>query len=127
VVLHRSGIDSRLVRKQSAGRGPGGEPTIVDLISDGQVDMVINTPSGQGARADGYEIRAATTAADKAIITTVQQLGAAVQAIEAVRSGPFAVTSLQEHDARTRARRAARADAAAPPAGETAGARVAAL
>ncbi|WP_263730810.1 carbamoyl-phosphate synthase large subunit [Cellulomonas sp. SG140] len=127
VVLHRSGIDSRLVRKQSAGRGPGGEPTIVDLIGDGQVDMVINTPSGQGARADGYEIRAATTAADKAIITTVQQLGAAVQAIEAVRSGPFAVTSLQEHDARTRARRAARADAAAPPAEETSGERVAAL
>ncbi len=111
VVLHRSGIDSRLVRKHSAGRGPGGEPTIVDLITDGQVDMVINTPSGQGARADGYEIRAATTAADKAIITTVQQLGAAVQAIEAVRSGPFTVTSLQEHDARTRARRAARAAA----------------
>ncbi|BDO42352.1 carbamoyl-phosphate synthase large subunit [Cellulomonas sp. NTE-D12] len=127
VVLHRSGIDSRLVRKQSAGRGPGGEPTIVDLISDGQVDMVINTPSGQGARADGYEIRAATTAADKAIITTVQQLGAAVQAIEAVRSGPFAVTSLQEHDARTRARRAARAAAATPPAEETSGERVAAL
>ncbi|MBN9328733.1 MAG: hypothetical protein J0I87_17690, partial [Cellulomonas sp.] len=91
------------------------------------VDMVINTPSGQGARADGYEIRAATTAADKAIITTVQQLGAAVQAIEAVRSGPFAVTSLQEHDARTRARRAARADAATPPAEETSGERVAAL
>lgn len=127
VVLHRSGIDSRLVRKQSAGRGPGGEPTIVDLIGDGQIDMVINTPSGQGARADGYEIRAATTAADKAIITTVQQLGAAVQAIEAVRSGPFAVTSLQEHDAHTRARRAARADAAAPPAEETSGERVAAL
>jgi len=57
---------------------------------------VVNTPSGQGARADGYEIRAATTAADKAIVTTVQQLAAAVQGIEAVLAGPFTVMSLQE-------------------------------
>lgn len=97
-VLKRSGISSRVVRKNSAGRGPAGEPTIVDLISSGEVDMVINTPSGQGSRADGYEIRAATTAADKAIVTTVQQFSAAVQAIEAARSGPFGVASLQEHD-----------------------------
>ena len=111
-VLHRSGITSTLVRKRSAGRGPDGEPTIVDLIDAGEVDMVVNTPSGQGARADGYDIRAATTAADKAIVTTVQQLGAAVQAIEAVLAGPFTVRSLQEHDAATRERRAARARAA---------------
>lgn len=107
-VLHRSGIRSRVVRKNSQGRGPAGEPTIVDLIVEGSVDMVVNTPSGQGARADGYEIRAATVAADKAMVTTVQQLGAAVQAIEASLAGPYNVTSLQEHDAATRARRAAR-------------------
>jgi carbamoyl-phosphate synthase large subunit len=93
------------VRKFSTGRGPAGEPTIVDLISAGEVDIVVNTPSGQGARADGYEIRAATTAADKAIVTTVQQLGAAVQGIEAALAGPFRVASLQEHDAATAARR----------------------
>ncbi len=98
-VLRRSGIPSRVVRKHSTGRGPAGEPTIVDLIRAGEVDMVVNTPSGQGARADGYEIRTATTAADKAIVTTVQQLGAAVQGIEAALAGPFSVTSLQEHDA----------------------------
>ncbi|MDC7122731.1 carbamoyl-phosphate synthase large subunit [Cellulomonas fimi] len=105
-VLHRSGIRSRVVRKYSSGRGVDGEPTIVDLITAGEVDIVVNTPSGQGARADGYEIRAATTAADKAIVTTVQQLGAAVQAIEAAQAGPFAVTSLQEHDAAADQRRA---------------------
>jgi len=112
-VLHRSGISSTVVRKESQGRGPLGEPTIVDLISAGEVDMVVNTPSGQGARADGYHIRAATVAADKAIVTTVQQLHAAVQAIEAILEGPFRVRSLQEHDADGRARRAARAAAAA--------------
>lgn len=105
-VLRRSGIASTVVRKHSSGRGPSGEPTVVDLITAGEVDMVVNTPSGQGARADGYEIRAATTAADKAIVTTVQQLGAAVQAIEARQAGPFSVTSLQEHDATAAARRA---------------------
>lgn len=100
-VLRRNGIASTVVRKFSSGRGPQGEPTIVDLITAGEVDLVINTPSGQGARADGYEIRAATTAADKPIATTVDQLAAAVQGIEAVLSGPFEVASLQEHMAGT--------------------------
>ncbi|MGW8567176.1 carbamoyl-phosphate synthase large subunit [Isoptericola sp. NPDC055881] len=103
-VLRRNGIGSTVVRKFSDGRGADGEPTIVDLISDGEVDLVVNSPSGQGARADGYEIRAATTAADKPMITTVDQLAAAVQGIEAVRGGPFDVASLQEHTAATVAR-----------------------
>ena len=111
VVLRRSGIASRTVRKYSKGVGEDGEPTIVDLITDGKVDIVVNTPSGQGGRRDGYAIRAATTAADKAIVTTVQQLGAAVQGIEATLSGPFSVTSLQEHNAAADVRRAARAGA----------------
>lgn len=98
LVLKRNGISSVQVRKQSDGRGPNGEPTIVDLISTGEVDMVINTPNSQGSRADGYEIRAATTAADKAIITTVQQLSAAVQAIEAqLHGGAFDVHPLQTY------------------------------
>ncbi|MCV2394595.1 carbamoyl-phosphate synthase large subunit [Actinotalea sp. M2MS4P-6] len=96
-VLRRNGIPSTVVRKYSAGRGPDNEPTIVDLIAGGDVDMVVNTPSGQGARADGYEIRTAAVSGDKAIVTTVQQLAAAVQAIESRRSGPFAVRSLQDH------------------------------
>jgi carbamoyl-phosphate synthase large subunit len=96
-VLRRNGIPSTVVRKFSAGKGPAGEPTIVDLIVAGEVDMVVNTPSGQGARADGYEIRTAAVSADKAIVTTVQQLAAAVQAIESRRAGPFSVRSLQDH------------------------------
>ncbi|MDQ2624937.1 MAG: carbamoyl-phosphate synthase large subunit [Actinomycetota bacterium] len=96
-VLQRSGIASRIVRKASEGAGADGEPTIVDLITSGAVDMVINTPSGQGARADGYRIRAATVAADKALATTVQGLSAAVQAIESSTHGTMRVRSLQEH------------------------------
>ncbi|WP_084039956.1 carbamoyl-phosphate synthase large subunit [Demequina sp. NBRC 110053] len=95
-VLGRHGIPARVVRKHSQGRGEDGEPTIVDLVNQGEVALVINTPSGQGARADGYEIRAAATAADAAIVTTTQQLAAAVLAIEARRRGPFDVMSLQD-------------------------------
>lgn len=96
-VLHRNGITSQVVRKFSQGPGPDGEPTVVDLIMDGSIDMVVNTPSSSGSRADGYQIRAAAVAADKAIITTVQQLSAAVQAIEAQRRGPFEVRCLQNY------------------------------
>jgi carbamoyl-phosphate synthase large subunit len=98
-VLRRNGIASTIVRKHSSGPGPDGEPTVVDRITAGEVDMVVNTPSGPAARHDGYEIRAATTAVDAPIITTVQQLAAAVQAIEAARDEPVHVASLQEHAA----------------------------
>ncbi|GAA4424412.1 carbamoyl-phosphate synthase large subunit [Georgenia halophila] len=112
-VLRRYGVRATVVRKASQGRGPGGEPTIIDLISERSVDMVVNTPNGQGARADGYEIRAATTAADRPIVTTVQEFGAAVQAIEALGNGQFGVQSLQDHDSARAARRAEAAGATA--------------
>jgi carbamoyl-phosphate synthase large subunit len=97
-VLRRNGIESKVVRKIREREAPTpGEPTIVDLINDGEVAMVVNTPTGKSARADGYEIRAATTGADKPIITTVQELAAAVQGIEARRSGEIRVKSLQDH------------------------------
>jgi carbamoyl-phosphate synthase large subunit len=96
-VLRRNGVQSTVVRKFSAGEGPDGEPTIVARILAGEVDMVVNTPTGPAARHDGYEIRAATTSMDRPIITTVQQLGAAVQGIESARSGEISVRSLQEH------------------------------
>ncbi|MGB5951435.1 MAG: carbamoyl-phosphate synthase large subunit [Ornithinimicrobium sp.] len=96
-VLRRNGISSTVVRKHSEGKGPHGEPTVVDLITAGEIAMVVNTPSGRDARADGYAIRAATTGLDRPIITTVQQLGAAVLGIEAMRAGEMNVVSLQEH------------------------------
>ncbi len=97
-VLSRNGIESRIVRKYFMGQDViEGEPSIVELINGGEVDVVINTPSGRSARADGYEIRTATVAADKPLFTTIAQLGAAVASFEAIRDG-FEVTSLQEYD-----------------------------
>lgn len=97
-LLRRYGIPLTEVRKASQGIGPGGEQTVVDMIRAGLIDMVINTPGTSGARADGYEIRTATTSADKPIITTISQFQAAVQAIEATRNRSYGVCSLQEYD-----------------------------
>ena len=96
-VLRRNGIPATPVRKLSEGRGEHGERTIVELIESDTIDMVVNTPKGQGARADGYAIRAAATSAGRPIITTIQELQAVVQALEAQLRGPFRVRSLQEH------------------------------
>lgn len=94
LVLARNGIDSEVVLKNS--QHDRGE-TIVDLINRGEVDMVINTPSGSAARADGYEIRAAAVAADKPIFTTISELSAAVGALSA-KIEVFDVKSLQEYE-----------------------------
>ncbi|WP_226344833.1 carbamoyl-phosphate synthase large subunit [Agilicoccus flavus] len=101
-VLRRNGIAATGVRKNSEGPGPNGEPTIVEEILAGNVDMVVNTPAGSDTRRDGYAIRTATTSMDRPIITTIQQLGAAVQGIEAIRAAAPGVASLQEHAATLR-------------------------
>ena len=98
-ILQRHGIKTREVRKHSQGSSATEGPTIVELITAGMVDVVVNTPTGSSARKDGYEIRAATTAADKPIFTTLAQLSCAIGSFEAVIAGPFEVKSLQEHAA----------------------------
>ena len=96
-ILERHGVTATSVRKHSQGPSETLGPTIVELITAGQVDVVVNTPTGAAARRDGYEIRAATTAADKPIFTTIAQLSSAIGSFESVIAGPFAVRSLQEY------------------------------
>jgi carbamoyl-phosphate synthase large subunit len=60
---------------------PTGEETVGDLIRDGRVDLIVNTPVGRGARRDGYEIRRAAISARIPCITTIAGASAAVQAI----------------------------------------------
>ncbi len=96
-ILHRHGIEAKIVRKHSADDTAPDGPTIVELIEAGKVAAVVNTPTGTSARRDGYAIRAATTAADAPIFTTIAQLAAAIGSFEKVIHGPFTVKSLQEH------------------------------
>lgn len=100
-LLARHGIQAEAVAKHS--EVTPGVRSIVEMITAGEVDVVVNTPSGANARVDGYEIRAATTAADKPIFTTVAQLSAAIGSFEVVREGAFKVKSLQEHSISRRA------------------------
>nr|WP_202429936.1 MULTISPECIES: carbamoyl-phosphate synthase large subunit [unclassified Streptomyces] len=104
-VLQRHGIPATVVRKQYEGEGPAGEKTIVQLIHEGGVDLIVNTPYGTSGRLDGYEIRTAAVARAVPCLTTVQALAAAVQGIEALGRGATGVASLQEHAERLTAAR----------------------
>ena len=73
-----------------------GSPHVVDFISRGEVDMVINTPTGSGARSDGYEIRSAAVRHGIPCITTMTGASAAARAIFAQRDQGAGVSSLQE-------------------------------
>ncbi|MGR2751642.1 carbamoyl-phosphate synthase large subunit [Agromyces arachidis] len=97
-VLRRNGIGTATVLKFSEKHDESA-PSVVELIHRGEIDVVVNTPSGRSARADGYEIRAAAVAADLPLFTTIAELSAAVASLDAV-SGGFDVTSLQEYAAR---------------------------
>jgi carbamoyl-phosphate synthase large subunit len=92
--IRRMGVPVERLMKVSEG-----SPNVVDRIESGDVDMVINTPTGSGARADGYEIRRAAVARGIPCITTLSGASAAQRAIRASRSGETDVISLQElHD-----------------------------
>jgi carbamoyl-phosphate synthase large subunit len=108
-VLRRNGLKATVLRKQHDGRGAAGEPTTVDAILAGDIDLIINTPYGVGARLDGYEIRTAAVTRGVPCITTVQGLAATVQGIEALIKGETGVRSLQEWAADLAALRAAQA------------------
>lgn len=97
-VLRRNGIGSGTVLKFSEKHDESA-PSVVELIHRGEIDVVVNTPSGRSARADGYEIRAAAVAADLPLFTTIAELSAAVASLDAVKGG-FEVTSLQEYASR---------------------------
>ncbi|HVF79958.1 MAG TPA: carbamoyl-phosphate synthase large subunit [Solirubrobacteraceae bacterium] len=73
-----------------------GSPNVVDLIEAGEIDLIINTPTGSGARADGWEIRRAAIARGIPCITTLSGGHAATRAIAAARNGEPKVVSLQE-------------------------------
>ncbi|HEX8003934.1 MAG TPA: carbamoyl-phosphate synthase large subunit [Mycobacteriales bacterium] len=91
-VLRRNGVEVTTVRKHSQGGH-----TIVDRIHEGGVDLIFNTPWGNGTRVDGYEIRTAAVAKSVPCITTIQGAAACVQGIEAMVRAELDVRPLQEY------------------------------
>ena len=93
--IRKMGIPAEAINKIAEG-----SPHVVDWIERGEVDLVINTPVGTGARVDGYEIRSAAIARGIPCITTMAGGMAAARAISAARRGEPEVLALQELHAR---------------------------
>ena len=91
-VLNAAGVQTRLLYKLKEGR-----PNILDLIKNGDMHFIINTPSGQQPRRDEVVIRSAAVAARIAMMTTLRGAQASSAAIRALKDAGYAVKSLQEY------------------------------
>ena len=75
----------------------GARPNILDKIANGEIDLLVNTPTRKGAETDEGRIRAAAVRHGVTLITTIAGARAAVQGISALRSGIWGVTALQDY------------------------------
>jgi carbamoyl-phosphate synthase large subunit len=90
--LRAAGLEVEEIAK--VADAASGEATVVDLVRRGRCDLVVNTPQGSGARADGYLIREAALVARVPCVTTISGAAAAVHAIANARAE--SALSLQE-------------------------------
>jgi len=91
-VLAKNGIPVQTVFKVGEGR-----PDIVDRIKNGEIDLVINTPSGKKPKADEVAIRSQSVAHNIPCITTLSGASAAVNGIESLLKRGISVKSIQEY------------------------------
>jgi carbamoyl-phosphate synthase large subunit len=91
--LREHGIDVELVRKIHEGR-----PNVLDHMANGEIALIVNTPSGKGARTDEGRIRASAVSHGVPCITTIAGARAAVAALEQMRrtGGRMEVYALQD-------------------------------
>ena len=74
-----------------------GRPNLLDLMANGEVQFIFNTPSGRGARTDEGKIRSAAVAYGVTCVTTVPGCIAVVKALEAIKDDPVPrVRALQD-------------------------------
>jgi carbamoyl-phosphate synthase large subunit len=73
-----------------------GHPNVLDYMLNGQLKLVMNTPSGKGARTDEGRIRAAAIAHGVSCLTSIQAADAAVVAMEALREEEMEVEAIQD-------------------------------
>jgi carbamoyl-phosphate synthase large subunit len=92
--LQANGIDVRRVNKVHEGR-----PHIVDMLKNGEIDLVLNTPYGKQERVDDSSIRATALAMRVACITTMPGISAVVSALSAIHRREISVRCLQDHHA----------------------------
>ncbi|MBU4174262.1 MAG: carbamoyl-phosphate synthase large subunit [Actinobacteria bacterium] len=90
--LAEKGVNVETVRKVGEG-----SPDVVDLIRDGEIDLVINVPGGQGSRGAGYRIRTEATVNGVPCITTIELAEIVIMGIEALKERGLSVKSIQEY------------------------------
>lgn len=91
-VFQEAGIEVEIVRKVQEGR-----PNLLDLMANGEIHLIFNTPSGKGARTDEGKIRAASVTYGVPCVTTMPGCSAVVDALEALRDQPNpSVKSIQD-------------------------------
>jgi carbamoyl-phosphate synthase large subunit len=93
--LSANGIEAEPILKLHEGR-----PNIVDAITNGEIQLVINTPVGKLSQYDDSYIRKAAVKYKVPYITTVTAAVAAAEGIAARRRGAGKVRSLQEYHAK---------------------------
>ena len=93
-LLRSYSIGTHLLRKISEGA----RPNIIDKIASNEIQLIINTPTRKGAHTDEGKIRAMAVSRGVPMITTATGAWAVVQAIAALRAGPWAVAAVQDYD-----------------------------
>jgi carbamoyl-phosphate synthase large subunit len=91
-VLEEHGLVVESVLKLHEGR-----PNVVDIIKNNQIQLIINTPSGEEAQADGKLIRRTALAYKIPIVTTIAGAKATAAAIKSLQSQPLEVKALQDY------------------------------
>ena len=91
VRLREAGIPVEQVKKIKEGH-----PNLIDYMKNNEVDLILNTPSGKGARTDEGRIRAAAVQHGIPCITTLPAAEAAVAAIAALRTEDMEVQAIQD-------------------------------
>tara|TARA_R110002073_G_scaffold37866_3_gene109076 strand:+ start:103856 stop:107308 length:3453 start_codon:yes stop_codon:yes gene_type:complete len=90
--LARHGLRPKVLQKIQAGA----RPNVIDLMQNGEIQLVINTPTRTGWQTDEGRIRATAVRLGIPMITTATAAGQAVHAIEALRAGFWGVHALQD-------------------------------
>src|SRR5881394_3575504 len=94
-ILEKAGLTVRRIFKLAEGR-----PNAIDLLKNNEIQLVINTPSGEAPRADEVKIRTTAVYTNTPIMTTLRGARAAALGIAALKQNGYSVKTLQEfHDA----------------------------
>lgn len=84
----------------------GARPNVVDMVKNGEIQIIINTPSGMNPRIDENKIREEALLSRVCMITTIMGAYAALRGIEALKTKQLTVKSLQEYKVEIDAKRA---------------------